>query len=392
MQLVMNRISPLHILMIGVAIAAGAVIDRTFVRQSDAPKQPAISAQQPIEASSPVQDEAPAAAAPLSSANPSTDTTTATKKTLTAILAERDPRQRTSDLEAFINGLGSSDFADALKRIRKVAGTNERELASRLLVARWVQTDPEAALAFATSNRGFEYVAEDVFQAEAASDAQAALSRAREIPDSDLRYMALRGVLSFIADTDPGAALLLAQSLGDFPGNEPLSSVIYRQWATIDPQSAALQAAQDSGGGNYWQSPTAQVARSWAAQDPAAAANWALSLTDPQTEARTISQVMRQWARDDITGASNWVNALPPGASYDAAAAALAYSMAPNDPQSAVAWADNISDTTARTNALTRVSREVMWHDPTNGMAVLQAAGVPPNLIPQPSQVGRGGR
>jgi hypothetical protein len=304
-------------------------------------------------------------------------------------LAERDPGQRTSDLEAFINGLGPSDFAEALKRLRKIAGSSERELATRLLVVRWVQTDPESALQFASSNRGYEYIADDVFQAEAATDVQSALNRAKSITDPDLRYNALRGVLSFIADTDPAAALGTAQSLGDFPGNEPLSSLIYRQWATNDPQSAAQQASQVAGDGNPWRSPISQVARAWAAQDPTAAANWAISLSDPSTESRTISQVMRQWTHEDVNAAANWVNSLPPGGSYDSAAAALALAMAANDPKNAVAWADNIADATARNNALQRVSRQVMWRDPTNGAAILQAAGVPPNLIPPPSHRGR---
>src|ERR1051326_1734792 len=114
----MKRISLFHVLPIGVAIAAGV-------------------------------DSAPASAA----------APTARKKTLAAILTERDPLQRTTDLEAFVNGLSSAEFAEALKGIGKIAGNNERELASRLIVARWVQTDPEAALSFATSNRGFEYIA-----------------------------------------------------------------------------------------------------------------------------------------------------------------------------------------------------------------------------------------
>ncbi|HXX42823.1 MAG TPA: hypothetical protein VEI58_11235 [Chthoniobacterales bacterium] len=162
--------------------------------------------------------------------------------------------------------------------------------------------------------------------------------------------------------------------------------------ATTDPQSAALQAMQDPGGGNPWQSPIFQVARAWAAQDPTSVANWVISMTDSNAEARTISQVMRQWTREDMSAAVNWVNALPQGASYDAAAAALAFSMVPNNPQDAVGWADNIADASARADALQRVSREVMWRDPTNGAAILEAAGVPANLIPPPGQRGSCGR
>ena len=205
------------------------------------------------------------------------------KKSLDAILGEHDPKQRMTDLEAFINTLQPRDFADALKRIARMPGSNDRELASRLLVSRWVQNDPTAAMQFAASNRGYEYVADDVYQQAAASDVQAALERAKALPNANLRYMALRGVLSFMADTDPAGALQLARTLGNYPDNEPLSSVVYRQWAASDPQTAALQAAQDNTGSG-WRSPVGQVVRTWAGQDPAAAANWSLSLTDPDAQ------------------------------------------------------------------------------------------------------------
>ncbi len=384
----MRRITPWQLLIICASIAVGALVDRSLTGNHGSAALPNHSEANAVDETS-VDSGPGAAAAAAETTRAAPVRSTAGKKTLATILGERDPRQRGSDLQAFINGLGASDFADVLKRLRKIGSNSERELATRLLVARWVQTDPEAALNFASSNRGYEYIADDVFQAEAATDLQGALNRAKGINDPDLRYMALRGVLSFIADSDAAAALGLAQSLGNFPGNEPLSSVIYRQWATTDPQAAAMQAAQNLTDGNSWQSPVYQVARAWAAQDPQGAANWAISLTDPTTESRTISQVMRQWARDDMTAAANWVNSLPPGASYDSAAGAIAFAMAGNDPKDAVAWADNIAEADARTNALQRVSREVMWRDPTNGLAILQAAGVPPNLIPAPPQRGR---
>jgi hypothetical protein len=376
-----------QILIVGAAIVTGAVIGRSFDFQwkPRPPKQADTSISRSDVSDSPrPQVESKVAA---TATNPELPASAPPPKSLAVILSERDSRQRAKDLQAFINGLTRSDFADALKRIQRIPGSNERELASRLLIARWVQTDPEAALNFANSNRGFEYVADDVFESLASVDLQSALDRAKAIPESNLRYMALRGVLSFMAESNPAGALAMAQSLGDFPGNEPLSSVIYRQWATIDPQAAALQAMQSGvTGGSGWQSPLAQVARTWASEDPMSAANWAMSLTDPQAEARTISQVMREWARDDLNAAVNWVNSQPPGPSYDAAAAALAFSMAANNPQDAIAWADNIADATARTNALQRISREVMWRDPTNGMSILQASGVPANLIPPPGQ------
>lgn len=378
------RITFTHILIIAAAaFALGAIVDHGFFANKSEPSlKPAELVDARVSNSGSPIAEVP----PEMSANSATSSATA-KKSLDAILAEHDSRQRMTDIEAFINGLRPAEYADALKRIRKIPGNSDRELASRLLISRWVQSDPDAALQFAVSNRGYENVADAVFEQAAAADLQTALDRAKSLPNSDLRYMALRGVLNFMADTDPIGALQLAQTLGDFPGNEPLSSVVYRQWAANDPQAAALQASQDNAGGG-WRSPVGQVVRTWAGQDPTAAANWALSLTDPETQARSISQVMRQWTREDLTAATNWVNALPAGVTHDTAVAALAFSMAASDPQSAISWAGNIVDATARNNALQRISREVMSRDPTNGNAILQAAGVPANLIPAPGSRG----
>lgn len=381
------RISLRHVLIAAVAFIGGAIVGRGFLPGKSEPsmKQPAADARPSVSASPTVEASPDVSAS--SQVFSSSTSLAASKKSLEAILADRDARHRMSNLEAFINGLRPAEYADALKRIRRIPGNNDRELASRLLVSRWVQSDPDAALQFAASNRGYEYIADDVFQQAAAIDPQAALDRAKTLPNADLRYMALRGVLSFMANTDPAGALRLAATLGDYRGSEPLSSVIYRQWAANDPQAAALQAAQDKTA-DGWRSPVNQVVRTWAGQDPAAAANWSLSLPESEARSRSISQVLRQWTREDANAAANWINALAPGAARDTAVAAMASAMAATDPQNAVSWARNIADEKARNNALQRISREVMWRDPTNGTAVLQAAGVPPNLIPPPSRRG----
>ena len=95
---------------------------------------------------------------------------------------------------------------------------SSRNLATGLLVAHWIATDPDGALTFATQNHDFDYIASDVFQQYAEGDMQSALARAQAISDPNVRYQALRGVLSYMADSDPLAALQLAATLGTFPG------------------------------------------------------------------------------------------------------------------------------------------------------------------------------
>ena len=366
-------------LIIGGIFIAGVAIDRAFVAT-----QPAAATNQNNNASLPAPMVTPAATTKVIELERFSSTSGQSKKALEAILKESDPRRRMTDLQSFINTLKPGEYADALKGLRRLPGSSDRDLASRLLISSWVQSDPNGALQFAASNAGYEHIAENVFQQEAANGVQGAIDRALSLPSPDLRYQALRGIVSYLADTDPSAALALAQKAGDFPGNEPLSNLAFREWANIDPVAAAAQAAKDPSGG--WRSPVNQVVRTWASQDPAAAANWSLSINDPQTSSRALSQAVRQWARSDLTSATNWVNGLPNGQSRDSASASMASAIAANDPQSAVNWANGIADQNARNAALQRVSREVMWRDPTNGAATLQAAGVPANLIPPPGQ------
>ncbi len=313
---------------------------------------------------------------------------TGSRKSLAEILKNPNAAARTKELEEFVRTLPPSEIGNALKQLRKLPEGTSRNVATGLLVAHWIATDPEGALQFATQNRDFDYIASDVFQQYAAGDVQSALARAQAIGDPNTRYQALRGVLSFMADSNPLGALQLASTLGNFPGNESLSQMIYRQWAQTDPQGAAAAAAQASGGEGGWRSPVNQVLRNWAGQDPLAAINWTLSQVDPSQQARDIGQIIRQWSHDDQAAAANWVNNMGAGPIRDAAAASLAFSLGGTDPSAAIGWAQSIADVSQREMAIQRLSREIMALNPSNGAAILQAAGIPQNMIPQPGQGG----
>jgi hypothetical protein len=369
------------------AVLLGALLDRLVFVSSWRSSSSDLRTPIPENAASAPADSAPlrsSSKAPAAKRDSRSDDSPSasggSESTLDVILDQRDSRQRLRALQDFINNLPVSGYADALKRIRQITSSNERELASRLLVAQWGQTDPDGALQFAAGNRGFEYVAEDVFHHFAAKDFDGSMERAKGIPGNELRYRALRGILSFKADTDPRAAIQLAQEMGDFRGFEPLASVVYRQWAANDPQAAAL-AASGEGQGEGWRSPIAPVVQTWAQQDPAAAANWSLTLNDAQAQERSIAQVMRQWTREDPNAAANWIHSLEAGTSRDAAVAGLAQSLVYRDPQTALSWIGTINNDAARTRTLQRLSGIVMWREPQNGAAMLQAAGLAPDQI-----------
>jgi hypothetical protein len=364
------------------ALIVGILLDRLLLSPASSTADARAAAAEHAKASA----GASTSSSSESSSNPTRGTAATSQSSKTAaldsILTKTDPRQRLRELQAYIDGLTPNTFPDAIKRIDQIPNRRERALASLLLVNQWLQVDPDGALQFAAGNRDYSYLASDVFKQWAEGDFDAAVKRALAIPGNDLRYHALVGVVSYRADSEPESALKLAQSFGDFRGYEPFSNMIYRQWAKIDPPAAALHAtSQPVPPGENWRSPIASVVRSWAEKDPVAAANWSLAVQDTQIQERSISQVMREWAPQDPKGAANWIYTLDDGPAHDAAIAAYGQSLISTDPQTGLSWISSINNPDARVRALQRISGEVMWRDPQNGAAMLQAAGLPADLI-----------
>jgi hypothetical protein len=388
LPMIKNRELFVSIALVVVALLIGAGIGHSFTKASTpspntalAPAVPAVTKAQPAE-----QD------ASLEKKSDESSKTAAINKSLAEILKNPNAKQRTQELEEFVRHLAPSDIGAALKQLRKMPDGSSRKLASGLLVSHWIETDPEGALAFAAQNHDFDYMTSDVFQQFAAGDVQAALERAQGISDPNARYQALRGVLSYMADSDPLGALALANTFGSFANNEPLSQMIYRQWASVDPQAAAAAAAAQAPTDGGWRSPVNQVLRNWAGQDPLSALAWIDSQVDPSMQAHDIGQIIRQWSRDDEAAAVSYVNNLTAGPARDSAAAALAFSLGNSDPSTALSWAQSISDPTERDTVLQRVAREIMATNPSSGAAILQASGIPQNLIPPPPYGGGGRR
>lgn len=333
------------------------------------------------------------AATSVASSSPTATVAEATKSrrganSLLRILQDRRSGHGTRELTDYVNQLPAAEFATALLATRKLPRGSDRDLATQLLVARWAETDPDGALAFAASHKQFDEITGEVFQQLASGDLQSALTRAQALADPTMRYQALRGTLSVMAEQDPSGALQLAGTFDDLPHTEPLTQSIYREWSSTDPLAAATKAAQDSSS-TSWRSPLGQVLRTWASEDPEGALNYALTMNDPSAQAHSVTDIVRRWSDQDPGAAANWINTMPAGPARDAAAAALASSVASSDPTAAVGWAQSIGDEGMRTSALQRVSRRVLWRDPTNGAATLQSAGVPAAILQDMPSPGR---
>ena len=118
------RITLTQIITIAVAFIGGAIIGRGFLaKQDEASSKPAeVADVLPSSSASPMVETAQDRSVTQQRLW-SSKASEASKKSLDAILADRDARHRIGNLEAFINGLQPAEYADALKRIRRIPAT-----------------------------------------------------------------------------------------------------------------------------------------------------------------------------------------------------------------------------------------------------------------------------
>ena len=96
--------------------------------------------------------------------------------------------------------------------------------------------------------------------------------------------------------------------------------------------------------------PEAQVeallgtAAGWVREDPTAAMDWVLSIEDSATSSQATRSALSTWAREDPYSASDYVINMDAGAEKDLAAATLTQNLVRQDPEMALLWAESITD------------------------------------------------
>jgi len=102
---------------------------------------------------------------------------------------------------------------------------------------------------------------------------------------------------------------------------------------------------------------------------PKEAMNWALREFSPESQSQVITKGLRRWAGKDFAAAGNWLKEQAPSPNKNSAIAAYATTVAKLDPQSALAWADEITEKDSQDETRRDVLKQ--WHE-----AAPQAAAV----------------
>lgn len=139
-----------------------------------------------------------------------------------------------------------------------------------------------------------------------------------------------------------------------------------------------------------------RVASQWANDDPQAVLTWADSLPDT-AKAQAYGEAFDEWTRKDATAAGEYLTTMQASPARDAAVEQFSTSVAREEPQTAIQWAETIADQEARTEALTRVAQTWYRQDKEATTEWLATSGLPEESVKAVTTApqrggGRGGR
>lgn len=298
-------------------------------------------------------------------------------------LARKDPQKALQIADSSGSETGSSDMMqifgawalrdpEAAKAAAAGMTGRAREQAQRGLVNALLQSDPSAAWDYAQSlpPEGAAY-RQQVIQTWAGSDPHAALRAAFSIKDGNTRANAVSGAVAAWSRTDFPDALQYAIAVED----TTLRSDIFRAMSSDAGQNRQqlLNAmVEHMPIGDNFQSALSNIFSGWARDNPAEAAAAVSQLPPGPALARATEQIASQWAR---AGASDevlaWAQQLPQGEARTNALESLFSQLSTKDPQQALAALAGLSPED-RGNALRSLAAG--WSK-TNPQAVLQWAG-----------------
>jgi hypothetical protein len=265
---------------------------------------------------------------------------------LRKILENSNARERVRELEALLSKTDESGLKQLLNSVAVMPDSPAKRLAMGKMMQRWGELDGAAAAAYGIDNY-------------------------QQSGNASL----LRNALLGWAESDPASSMQYLQGLGLAHGlMNDFSRDVLGVWSNLNPQEAAAYLQNNpalmgngvfSRGGGPLGGPTSVVARNWAVQDPQSAVNWTLSLSNGYQQGSALNQAILNWVTQDPGAAASYVNSQPVGAAKDELVAGLARGLAIDDPASAMDWVSSISNEETRISAAKAVLRQAGSNAPT---------------------------
>lgn len=256
--------------------------------------------------------------------------------------ATRTEAGRHNNVQQLLESLDDSDIPTFLSQFLRDDKAGERWQVRSALAKRWAETDPRAAMAFATSvlDDGRESLMADIISVWARKDANAALQWAEGLPATRARSEAFAAMARTWAHQDPEAAL--AYFADPARGTSPaVLAQLFQQWALDDPARASAALSREIPGGPRQDMVMRSVMASWAKTDPQSALAFASQLSSSNQRADGTAIALSEWADLDWQAVLDW-STKATGEARDRAELLAATARAKRDPLGALGMLESL--------------------------------------------------
>lgn len=221
------------------------------------------------------------------------------------------------------------------------------------ILGQWAQTDPEAAIAWASALPRGEVRAgalKTTINSWAKKDGPSAASFAETLPIGKERQQAVASAAGGWASSNPDMAISWANQLADLPSRE----AALQQIALVLLESSIPRAAEVAvslPAGEVKRDLMSEVTRRWASEDLSMAREWMIRIENQTDREAAFRGLVRVWTQKEPESAIGFLNELNPGAQMSALKSTF-IPWGERDPGAAMAAAIKLENEKARSAAI----------------------------------------
>lgn len=275
---------------------------------------------------------------------------------------------------------GQVDPLNAMKELAKGDDRGAR-MSQNVVLTGWASADPKAAMEWLTAyeGEGKDWLSMSIVNGMAKSDPEGALKYVSALENKDDRTRGAETLArEMIRLGGAEKAVAWLNGLTDPDMKSGAFRTVAEQMMRGDTGKAAewIKAYANE---DYARDAVRNLSETMARKDPQEALKFANNLTG-KAQSSAIGEAVSEWVRQgEGTGmaeAAKYVEALPAGDSRDAGTGAIARAASREDPQAAIAWANQIKDAETRADTLVDVGRRYMREDQAGAAAWLATSGL----------------
>jgi hypothetical protein len=298
------------------------------------------------------------------------------QEAILAAIGTPSPFVRELKLHALVQDIPASEMP-ALIAAFEAQPPKVRNEAQNLLLERWVELSPRAAVTWALAQKrknpyDVPFLGK-IFNTWAAVDPSRAAAAASALGEDKQRRVALQAVVNAVAQTDFRQARQLLDQHTDVLTDRWRYRSVFRPWAETDPQEAYREAMTLADVDHRWGAVNA-VIDVWAKEDPHAALEAAMTAERGNERRNLIRTALKQMASVSPVEALEIYHSLPAGDVQDRTLREIYEGWAAREPEAALAHAsENITSIGKLGDIYSEVVKDWYWQDRPAALAYLDA-------------------